>query len=167
MALAGKLRIPLAASSPTCRSTCSFESHFQLRIPLVADCRPAASAALNCPGGRYGNATNLTAATDCSACPDGSSCPTGAMLPEACGSGSYATAEWALCSRCAAGRFQPQAGQPRCETCPAGSMVAESGSTAPTACTAGSMQPAEGQSSCLYCEPGYSQRSKGSVSCGE
>ena len=129
-------------------------------------CPEGASAPLVCQKGTYGDATYLAAATDCTPCPEGSSCPTGSATPALCDAGSYAPAESAVCSRCAAGRFQGQAGQAGCVECPPGSSCAE-GATAPSACAPGSVANASGSASCSPCAGGSYQPAANETACNQ
>ena len=105
---------------------------------------------VQCPIGRYGNTTGLTADVDCSLCDPGYHCPqTGLTLPYAeCSAGHY----------CELGAEAPN---PNGETwgyhCPDGHYCPQ-GTPIPVPCDRGTYQPLEQRATegdCIECEPGY------------
>ena len=128
-------------------------------------CRLGSSAALPCAAGYWGNATNLGAPSECRPCPAGHICATASVVPVACSPGSVALTERSRdCVSCAAGMYQPSAGQPACLACPAGSACTK-GATSPVSCNAGSIAAVGGAGSCSPCPRGTHQNASAASSC--
>ena len=84
-------------------------------------CAAGASTPFPCPAGRFGNATDMAAATECLPCPAGSSCALGSTEP----------------SRCLPGTYTDESNQSRCLTCSPGDFTSNTGSTSCQRCAPG------------------------------
>ena len=90
-----------------------------------------------CPGGRYGNATNLTAAGECGDCPVGHACAAGSRAPTPCQPGTKADkTRTILCDYCAKGTYQNSSQQTSCNECRPGNYCPQ-GSSAELPCEGG------------------------------
>jgi hypothetical protein len=147
---------------------CPSGSVAETDCPLGKFCQTPALAE-DCPSGRYGASTRLTAAAQCTICPQGSYCPSpSARIDCPAGRWGPSTGLTAVsqCTICAAGKFGTSSGaqsEPTaCSDCPLGRWG--SGSALPNvdscpSCGFGSVGIAAGQTSsaagCRYCAAGF------------
>lgn len=130
-------------------------------------CPAGAVAALPCPSGRYGSATNLSTEDQCASCPPGTSCTTGATAPLACAAGSIQAEEGrSSCEYCSPGSFQPSKGNVTCDTCPSRTYASISGAAECNNCLP-RLSSFPGSTSCDVCDEGFYRRDAETVATPE